>query len=73
MVAIKVLDKLDVQLPFVRISEITTPTIGYPITVPIFISASPANNLYLSIVKQGDPENKVTITPSRIMFDSSEK
>jgi hypothetical protein len=51
IVTVLQLIKEDVQLPFVRISEIMIPTIGYPIVVPIKISASPANNLYLSINK----------------------
>jgi hypothetical protein len=50
-VSIKALNKSEVQLPYVKISDISSPTIGYPIIVPIKISATPANNLYLRITK----------------------
>jgi hypothetical protein len=56
--------------PTVTVKDVQVDTIGYPINVPVVLSAPAANLMYLTISKTGDVNDVLDVTPSRVLIDA---
>lgn len=56
--------------PTVTVKDTQVDTIGYPINVPVVLSAPAANLMYLTITKTGDVNDVLDVIPSRVLIDA---
>jgi hypothetical protein len=52
------------------VQSVSVDTIGYPINVPVTLSATASNLMYLTITKSGDPDDILQIEPRRLLIDT---